>query len=337
MELTAEKPAVSKTASMEQKSPLYKPLWQLTEDDIVQVTREDCRRFLKEKGMRRPSWNKSQAIQQVISLKALLEPNDFGHSSVSSPPDHQKTFRFSSSSPRSPDLLLPTSEQKKELSVGGGSRSQQRRDPPVEIAGVSARKTGEALAGQMTVFYGDEVSVFDGVLVDKALAILRIAASQDYHNRQFSNMVVDLNKPFNPPLPYSVQATVPPPTPVNNVKFPGCLRDGSERKIPREFEPEGPTYRKASLQRYLEKRKDRKTFKCKRNTNCLPPPPLLPSSMDLYFTQKFRRENSNGKQCQSVSTVCPHPTHPQIPTHCTSVVNRTQNVGFSFDLNNADV
>lgn len=26
--------------------------------------------------MRRPSWNKSQAIQQVISLKALLEPSD---------------------------------------------------------------------------------------------------------------------------------------------------------------------------------------------------------------------------------------------------------------------
>ena len=26
-----------------------------------------------ETGMRRPSWNKSQAVQQVISLKALLE------------------------------------------------------------------------------------------------------------------------------------------------------------------------------------------------------------------------------------------------------------------------
>lgn len=26
-------------------------------------------------GMRKPSWNKSQAIQQVISLKALLEPD----------------------------------------------------------------------------------------------------------------------------------------------------------------------------------------------------------------------------------------------------------------------
>lgn len=27
-------------------------------------------------GMRRPSWNKSQAIQQVISLKSLLETTD---------------------------------------------------------------------------------------------------------------------------------------------------------------------------------------------------------------------------------------------------------------------
>ncbi|KAF9686925.1 hypothetical protein SADUNF_Sadunf02G0040900 [Salix dunnii] len=55
------------------RSALDKPLHQLTEDDISQLTREDCRRYLKEKGMRRPSWNKSQAIQQVISLKTLLE------------------------------------------------------------------------------------------------------------------------------------------------------------------------------------------------------------------------------------------------------------------------
>ncbi|KAK4355499.1 hypothetical protein RND71_024470 [Anisodus tanguticus] len=55
------------------KSPLDKALYLLTDDDISQITREDCRRYLKDKGMRRPSWNKSQAIQQVISLKALLE------------------------------------------------------------------------------------------------------------------------------------------------------------------------------------------------------------------------------------------------------------------------
>lgn len=33
------------------RSPLYKPLHLLTEDDISQLTREDCRRFLKEKGL----------------------------------------------------------------------------------------------------------------------------------------------------------------------------------------------------------------------------------------------------------------------------------------------
>ncbi|XP_071719439.1 protein TIFY 4B-like [Rutidosis leptorrhynchoides] len=56
-------------------SPLDKPLHQLTEDDISQITREQCRHYLKQKGMRRPSWNKSQAIQQVIMLKALIEPS----------------------------------------------------------------------------------------------------------------------------------------------------------------------------------------------------------------------------------------------------------------------
>lgn len=101
------------------RSPLDKPLSELTEEDISQLTREDCRKYLKDKGpifplplpflylhyctyssalkkkkrnvgekkklrtrvrlclfrtgMRRPSWNKSQAIQQVISLKTLFE------------------------------------------------------------------------------------------------------------------------------------------------------------------------------------------------------------------------------------------------------------------------
>lgn len=33
------------------RSALDKPLHQLTEDDISQLTREDCRRYLKEKGL----------------------------------------------------------------------------------------------------------------------------------------------------------------------------------------------------------------------------------------------------------------------------------------------
>lgn len=37
------------------RSPLDKPLYLLTEDDISQVTREDCRRYLKSKGHLSPS------------------------------------------------------------------------------------------------------------------------------------------------------------------------------------------------------------------------------------------------------------------------------------------
>ncbi|RWW61318.1 hypothetical protein BHE74_00031630 [Ensete ventricosum] len=44
------------------RSPLDKPLAELTQGDIAQLTRDDARRFLK-----------SKAIQQVISLKGLLE------------------------------------------------------------------------------------------------------------------------------------------------------------------------------------------------------------------------------------------------------------------------
>ncbi|URE30919.1 leaf development [Musa troglodytarum] len=66
-------PAAMGPGEVASRSPLDKPFAALTDEDIAQLTREDCRRFLKAKGMRRPSWNKSQAIQQVISLKALFE------------------------------------------------------------------------------------------------------------------------------------------------------------------------------------------------------------------------------------------------------------------------
>eukprot|EP00249_Psilotum_nudum_P009893 c22220_g1_i1 orf=440-1612(-) len=50
-----------------------KPVDELTNIDIQRLTREECRRYLKEKGMRHPSWNKAVAMQQVISLQNLQE------------------------------------------------------------------------------------------------------------------------------------------------------------------------------------------------------------------------------------------------------------------------
>lgn len=46
--------ATTNAAETAARSPLDKPLSQLTEEDIAQLTREDCRRFLKEKGLLPP-------------------------------------------------------------------------------------------------------------------------------------------------------------------------------------------------------------------------------------------------------------------------------------------
>lgn len=45
--MASEEPAAAAAAA---PSPLEKPLKDLTEEDIAQLTREDCRRFLKQKG-----------------------------------------------------------------------------------------------------------------------------------------------------------------------------------------------------------------------------------------------------------------------------------------------
>ncbi|KAK2987143.1 hypothetical protein RJ640_019703 [Escallonia rubra] len=173
-------------------SPLDKPLHQLTEDDISQLTREDCRRYLKEKGMRRPSWNKSQAIQQVISLKTLLEPPP--------PPDSAAGTRRSRYIPRPENPLLVTNKgtgADTEASVSAEESVPDRRkdsDTPVlsgdlscplvapDIDSVPPRITGVTdvpvtPVGQMTIFYSGKVNVYDDMPADKARAIMQLAAS----------------------------------------------------------------------------------------------------------------------------------------------------------------
>ncbi|KAG6382279.1 hypothetical protein SASPL_158059 [Salvia splendens] len=178
------------------KSPLDKPLHLLTEDDIAQVTREDCRRYLKEKGMRRPSWNKSQAIQQVIMLKTLLEttpdsdaagarkrlriwrPNNTDSSSNVA----LESVRNSSSVPRettddaenslSAEETTPHSVKdldKPDFSGGfsssfaaGNDESTQPRTPGSTNMPI----------GQMTIFYCGKVNVYDDVPADKVLKLL---------------------------------------------------------------------------------------------------------------------------------------------------------------------
>uniref|UniRef100_A0A1D1Y484 Protein TIFY n=2 Tax=Anthurium amnicola TaxID=1678845 RepID=A0A1D1Y484_9ARAE len=151
------------------KSPLDKPLRELTEEDIAQVTREDCRRYLKDKGMRRPSWNKSQAIQQVISLKALLEGRHDPDAAADDAPSIPAFFPK-----RPPDAPLPVpvaapqisvppplglppprgdpavAEQQMEAAPGSLPPPYPRRDPPAGAAvfsGADARCRFTAAGG----------------------------------------------------------------------------------------------------------------------------------------------------------------------------------------------
>ncbi|XP_011649171.1 protein TIFY 4B isoform X3 [Cucumis sativus] len=165
------------------RSILDKPLNQLTEDDISQLTREDCRKYLKEKGMRRPSWNKSQAIQQVISLKALLEPcDDSGAGALRKVVVSPRINSNQGDSPKEPsdDAQVTMSVDESAYSNVETAKSTPE-DPPVEpennVTSPRDQYDTNGVDGQMTIFYCGKVNVYDGVPPDKAWAIMHLAAS----------------------------------------------------------------------------------------------------------------------------------------------------------------
>lgn len=270
-------PSPGETAA---RSLLEKPLYLLTEDDISQLTREDCRRYLKEKGMRRPSWNKSQAIQQVISLKTLFE----------SPADAEAAeARKKLCIPR-PDLppraasisVYPEKGKAADARISvpaENSARNWRQDPPERH--VSGNNSGRGVAakgnivspritptpdepvGQMTIFYRGKVNVYDDMPRGKAQAILQLAGSPLPVPRE--NIAVQSTLPQSPPrhiwaAGYKVGTICP------MVNFPTreTVKLADKSHLPRvesnsshDDSLGSPTCRKASVQRYLEKRKDR--------------------------------------------------------------------------------
>ncbi|KAK9001950.1 hypothetical protein V6N11_024644 [Hibiscus sabdariffa] len=232
------------------RSPLYKPISQLTEDDISQVTREDCRRYLKEKGMRRPSWNKSQAIQQVISLKNLLETTSDADTVEASKKFHipgpEYRPRFVSDS-----TVLPNeTAQHNGISVPVNESFHRIRPDPskFKISGENSVRTAvsgndsvsprtaslaKEPAGQMTIFYCGKVNVYDNIPDRKAEAILQFAARPVLFPQE--TLVDQRTAPLS--IPCNLQAA------------------------------EGSINRNALVQRYLEKKKDRFKSKSKLATS----------------------------------------------------------------------
>lgn len=256
------------------RSPLDKPLHQLTEEDISQLTREDCRRYLKAKGMRRPSWNKSQAIQQVISLKTLLEATPDSDAAAARKklhiPRHDTAPKSASgntpSSPSSAEEIVPFlgKDSEKPDHVPDDGLTAHVATSDIHVA--TPPRTSDAAtgpAGQLTIFYCGKVNVYDDVPADKAQLLMQLAASP-------------LHLPFEGPfdgaatrqaLPGILQVTnaksgvdVPVSTwiSMNFADNSRLHREESEMNLDDNPGAEGSASRKLSVQRYLEKkRKDR--------------------------------------------------------------------------------
>ncbi|CAN6462910.1 unnamed protein product [Victoria cruziana] len=320
------------------RSPLDKPLRELTEEDISQVTREDCRRYLKEKGMRRPSWNKSQAIQQVLSLKSIFETWPGKPESSS-----RKSQSTASGGPCLPDSAV---EGRTDLSEGSPSGGEERppvqtdseapamtpetsaRELPVfcprvadlhgdrsaygaglsEPAAVAPRRTTlDSAAAQMTIFYGGMVNVYDDVSPEEARFVMLLAESPN-----FMAHVMTCPDPSGFTVRRTMQSSPPPTAPPPSSASPPS---------------DGAKTRKESVQRFLEKRKERGRLKvgCGR--------PKSTPGLESYLTQQIR-DSSRTTRCGTEDTCSPtNPVPPSTPSRTWCFRSQP---GLSGDLNNDD-
>ncbi|CAM8896080.1 unnamed protein product [Rhodiola kirilowii] len=334
-------------------SPLDKPLHQLTEDDISQLTREDCRRYLKQKGMRRPSWNKSQAIQQVISLKALLEPTPDSEtadavSAIKKPclPRQETATRVAMPSaatekrpPTQFQISLSVEESAASVPLQPSPRKHHTHQPAAaaDLAAASPRVSRDSIlpVKQLTIFYCGKVNVYDDISRDKARTLLQLAASPP-------NFLPDTPSDGTPvPLPRlslpqslttkaGTNVLTSNPQPFQTVKASdSCQLQKEESSMNREDNHEGASSRKACVRRYLEKRKDRSRFKRKAGIS----PPL-----DISLNQRMV-DNVHDEQSDPNDTNCsssPQSSLPHLSAKCSPAGKSVRDLNLSANNTDAD-
>ncbi|XP_024022326.1 protein TIFY 4A isoform X6 [Morus notabilis] len=239
------------------RSALDKPLHLLTEDDISQLTREDCRRFLIQKGMRRPSWNKSQAIQQVISLKALLETTSDSNADGEQGKLQNLTPKHGHSDSDAPDTeaSVLNEESVPNPDVSGDKIADPQND---SVSPRIVEVTNEPV-GQMTIFYSGKVNVFDDISGEKARIIMQLAASPLFLPHAAPSEVISALWPFQSQLQAAgIKLVSTSPTVISQKLQTVADKDQVHREGNNKSPEDNPaTSRKASVQRFLEKKKDR--------------------------------------------------------------------------------
>ncbi|KAL9273387.1 TIFY 4B-like protein [Drosera capensis] len=279
------------TATTSARFILDKPLHELTEDDVSQLTREDCRRYLHDKGMRRPSWNKSQAIQQVISLKSLLEPPP----PRPPPPVPEALPRLTATNtgngtPSLSSSLKELSPVDGEALASASERSKEQhdaRDEGVDAKGVSPRSldTTDLSQREMTILYSGKVNVYERVPEDQAQTILHLVSTpmQFHRDEQTSR--------------HSAHWAAPIQLHPSNSKFRVCHSRSTVRQ-PFLTGIDGHLNRQVCLQKYREKKNDRERFKIRER--------IGPPGLDLYLNHHFRGQ-SIGQSSGSTSNFLNRP------------------------------
>lgn len=293
--------------------------------------------------MRRPSWNKSQAIQQVISLKALLEPNEDSGAGVlrkivaaphNNPPPAPSNLAASAKE-ASADVQVSASAEEPVPNQKHEQQKPVHQDRPADavskaISPTRNQCTTDASVRQMTIFYCGKVNVYDGVLPDKARTIMHLAARPNHLplDNHFSGTAAARSLRCQFQTAGDKDGSFPPSA-IPQVMQTEKVADYTQLywdKGNSTRDPDGQASRRVSLQRYREKRKDRERVKNKKNMGS------TSSRLEVYLNHQLRRHASNGNSSRS-STSSP----PQQPGLLQAADNHPKIRCLPVDLNENDI